>query len=187
MFHTSGWRHLFIVIPSVFVLLSILVSFGVIFHPSIVYATAKSDIRLQWATDWAKRQVGDTTTWGSGKNTYCEQFVENAYGVTGVATNPIDLYNRFGGVPASPALPGEILIFAANNDPIVGNGGNGHAGIYMGGDQMISVQYNGVQWHSVSDWSAHYAKLMGFVYPPSSWPGILNSNQAFGTGGYCGG
>lgn len=140
-------------------------------------------MRLQWAVDWAQKQIG-STDWGTGTDTYCERFIENAYGVIGKAGNPIDLFNKYNGVPADPATPGLILVFQANSS----NEGNGHAGIYIGGDQMISVQSSGVQQHSVSGWSQNVAPLLGYVYPPSDWPGIYGPGaQAFGTGGFCAG
>jgi len=183
MLHPSFWRRIFIVV-SLAVILSGLVSIGVVSHHSLARAAIPSgDVRLQWATGWAQQQIG-STAWGTGTNTYCEKFVENAYGVGGKAKNPIDLFNRFGGVPADPAIPGLIIVFAAN----AGNGQNGHAAIYMGGDRMISVQYNGVQWHSLSDWNQNIAPMLGFVYPPSDWPGIYGpgANPSV-PGGYCAG
>ena len=133
------------------------------------------DVRLEWATDWAEKQLG-SHDWDG----LCARFVENAYGTQGHFNDAKEMFDKLG-VPASPGLPGLIVAFQANDT----NGNHGHVGIYMGGDQMISATYNGVQWDSIVKWSEKLAPMVGYIYPPEDWPGVYAERTSAGEGGYC--
>ncbi len=132
--------------------------------PSPAEAAMSLAMKLLRAEAWAKSQVG-STAYGTGRNTLCQRFVENAYGTSGRYPSAI---------AAARALPrfsrgarGQMVFFAANSS----NGGFGHSGIYIGNGQMVSVTTSGVRISSVSGWSRGVAPFIGFANPPSSWPG----------------
>jgi hypothetical protein len=132
----------------------------------VTSTTITSNTKLSNAASWAVSQIG-STKWGTGTNTYCELFVENAFGTSGQF---VDAYTAFRsiGVSGNPQAPGQVVYFDktyGNN----GNAGNGHAGIYIGNDQFISVISSGVQQSKLSLWAD--SKYLGYANPPSSWPG----------------
>jgi cell wall-associated NlpC family hydrolase len=123
------------------------------------------------------------TPYVSGGNSYCEQFVEDAYNTPSRYGNPLDLINQVGGFSSNSPPPGVIAVFGSvSNGGPWDNGGNGHAAIYMGNGQMIGVAGGSIRWARVADWGA---PLYGYVYPPASWPGNPNGISRYGNGGYC--
>lgn len=157
---------------------------GPSFVPRLVSAQpAYADPRLQAAVAWAQAQLADPSVkfnWGSGTKTFCERFVENAYGTErnyNTASNPTDngawqdLQDRGLELDAlQPALiqPGDLVYFQAND----GNSFAGHAGIYIGDNQMIAVGSDGVTSSSITDWGRNVAPLLGYAAPPEDWPGV---------------
>jgi cell wall-associated NlpC family hydrolase len=121
--------------------------------------------KLSDAVAWAKTQIG-SRNWGTGTNTYCELFVENAFGTSGRFSTAYAGYQSIG-ISGSPQIPGQIVFFSKNSS----NGGYGHVGIYIGNGQFISVTSSGVQLESLSWWSSNVASYVGYASPPSSWPG----------------
>ena len=123
-----------------------------------------SATKLDNAVAWAWSQIG-STDWGTGDNTFCEQFVENAFGTTGKFLTAYNAYQSIG-ISGNPQVPGQIVFFAPTNDNL-----SGHSGIYVGNDQFISVTSSGVQLKSLSQWNENVAIYLGYADPPSSWPG----------------
>ena len=117
------------------------------------------------AATWAEQQAG-SQNWGSGTNTYCELFVENAFGTSGRYTNAYKAFQAIG-VSGSPQIPGQIVFFAQN----AGNGQLAHTGIYIGNGNFISATSNGVKQYSLTWWSNNVAKYVGYANPPFDWPG----------------
>lgn len=145
------------------------------------------DIRYSWATSWASSKVGSHHWFDEKQNTtLCELFIENAYGVTNKYGSPDELFASYG-IAGSPSIPGQIVVFDHASGYSVG-----HAGLYMGGGQMISVrpdhQYGSVvQWDPIATYGSQVATLRGYVNPPDDWPGV-NDPKAVkdsGSGGYC--
>jgi hypothetical protein len=148
-----------------------------------------ADPRLQRAVDWAIAQSRNPAVkyaWGSGSATECERFIENAFGTTGkywTASDPArngafwDMQDR--GLQLDPSQtglvqPGVIIYFEANE----GNGNAGHAGIYIGDGQMVSVGASGVTQSSVDDWNSSVAALLGYMAPPEDWAGLPSPTPA---------
>jgi hypothetical protein len=147
----------------------------------------ETDRRLTAAAAWAEAQAADPNVkynWGSGTATECERFIEEAFGTKyqyETASDPDrdgaywNLQDR--GLELDPNQPGliqlgVIVYFEAN----ASNGGAGHAGIYIGNGEMISVGDLGVTRSKVSDWSDHVAPLLGFAAPREDWPGLTVSD-----------
>jgi hypothetical protein len=133
----------------------------------IYYALPGDDVavKLAHAVTWAKAQIG-SVEWGTGTDTYCEKFVEQAFGTSGQYSTAYAAFEEIG-LDGSPIIPGQIVFFEKN----AGNGWSGHAGVYVGNDQFISVTTTGVQTRSLSSWSSTVAACIGYANPPASWPG----------------
>ncbi|MGI8688828.1 MAG: hypothetical protein ACR2M3_09645 [Thermomicrobiales bacterium] len=136
-----------------------------------------SDPRLQQAIVWATQQASAPRLWLDGGVTLCDQFVENAFGVTAQYPTAYDMYLALGksGDPARHVLAnlqhaplGTIVFFDRNT----GNWNDGHVGIFIGNDQFISVVTGGrVKQHSVQWWNDHVSRFLGWAYPRADWPG----------------
>lgn len=128
-------------------------------------ATMGLAMKLSRAADWAGKQIG-SKSWGTGTNTYCQRFAENAFGTSGKYASAIAAFRAIGRSVA-PSARGQMVFFGANRT----NGNWGHVGIVTGNDQFVSVTTTGVRAASISNWSRTVAPLIGSAYPPSSWPG----------------
>lgn len=136
-----------------------------------------SDPRLQQAVIWATQQASASRLWLDGGVTLCDQFVENAFGVTAQYPTAYDMYLALGksGDPARHTLadlqhapPGAIVFFDRNS----GNWNDGHVGVFIGNDQFISVVTGGhVKQHSVQSWNDQISRFLGWAYPRADWPG----------------
>jgi hypothetical protein len=158
---------------------------------SVTSAHAQAaDPRLGQAVGWAEEQlVARPQGWNRGGQTFCGQFVEDAYAVPPRLRAGHDTaWQIFLDIGTSSttstvgARPGDIVFFQQN----VGNSYAGHAGIYLGGDTMISVTDSGLPQSDVSKWSKYVAPLAGYVAPPPDWPGVGNTTpSSFSLGGAC--
>lgn len=160
-------------------LLSMLLSPIVTNQPANAATTLNpnSDPRLQQAIVWATQQVSASRLWLDGGVTLCDQFVENAFGVTAQYPTAYDMYLALGksGDPTRHTLadlqhapPGAIVFFDRNT----GNWNDGHVGVFLGNDQFISVVTGGhVGQHSVQSWNDQISRFLGWAYPRADWPG----------------
>ncbi|MCA1670304.1 MAG: C40 family peptidase, partial [Thermomicrobia bacterium] len=140
-------------------------------------ANPETDPRLSEAVAWAMQEVSAARLWLDGGVTLCDQFVENAYGVTAQYPTAYDMYLALSkpGDPAHHTLanlqsapPGTIVFFDKN----AGNWNDGHVGIFVGNDQFISVVTGGhVKQHNVQWWNDHVSPFLGWTYPRADWPG----------------
>ncbi len=139
-------------------------------------ANPDADPRLREAVVWATQQMGTAKLWLDGGVSLCDQFVENAYGVTAQYPTAYDMYLALGrSNPArttiaslSQAPAGAILFFDRNSK----NGGNGHVGIYIGNGQFIGVVSSGkVKQLGVQWWNDNASMFLSWTYPRADWPG----------------
>ena len=118
---------------------------------------------LTWALDLAR--VGSTqySARANGGVALCEQFVENAYGKSGILGSAKAGESGAGFHPGglTGALPGAVVEFAPSAD----NGDLGHVGLYLGGDLMVSATDSKVTVTSITWWAAHSAPLVGWRDP----------------------
>ncbi len=136
-----------------------------------------ADPRLQQAVSWATQQMGAPRLWIEDGVTLCDQFVENAFGVTAQYPTAYDMYRALGtsGDPARHTLaglqrapPGAIVFFDRNS----GNFGDGHVGIFLGNDRFVGVATGGtVKQYGVQWWDDHISRFLGWAYPRADWPG----------------
>lgn len=136
-----------------------------------------TDPRLQQAVTWATQEKSASRLWIDGGVTLCDQFVENAFGVTAQYPTAYDMYLALGksGDPARQTIaslqqapPGVIVFFDRN----AGNGNDGHVGIFLGNDQFIGVGGGGhVKQYGVQWWNDHTSRFLGWAYPRADWPG----------------
>jgi hypothetical protein len=124
-------------------------------------ASSEGDFRLEASIERAIQQLGSHEWDGR-----CQQFVESVYGVTSSFLDPVSMFDSIGTRDAH-LEPGVVVVFGPN----AANGYHGHAGIYLGEDLMVSATYLGVRYDSISYWSSSIAPLLGYAYPPPSWPG----------------
>ena len=139
------------------------------------------DPRLQQAVTWATHEMSAPRLWIEDGVTLCDQFVENAFGVTAQYPTAYDMYLALGksGDPARQTLaslqhvpPGVIVFFDRN----AGNYNDGHVGIFLGNDQFIGVGSGGhVKRYSVQWWNDHTSRFLGWAYPRTDWPGFSKS------------
>ncbi len=138
----------------------------------------RPDPRLSRAAAWAAQRVDGPHLWIADGDTLCGQFVEHAYGVSGVYATAYDMYRALGksrprtqhtlaGLGDAP--PGALVFFA----PTARNGGSGHVGIYIGGGEFVGVGTGGhVRRHGVRWYNDAIAPYLGWAYPPAGWPGV---------------
>ncbi|GEM_PF-5472363 len=159
--------------------LSLIFSLAIAPQPAGATGTPNPDAdpRLQQAVVWAAQQMSAPRLWIESGVTLCDQFVENAFGVTAQYPTAYDMYLALGksGDPVRHTLaslqhapPGVIVFFDRN----AGNWNDGHVGIFLGSDQFIGVVTDGrVKQHSVQWWNDHASHFLGWTYPRADWPG----------------
>jgi hypothetical protein len=140
-----------------------------------------SDPRLQQAVLWATQEMSAPRLWIEDGVTLCDQFVENAFGVTAQYPTAYDMYLALGksGEPTRQTLaslqhapPGVIVFFDRN----AGNYNDGHVGIFLGQGQFVGVGGGGhVKQYGVQWWNDHTSHFLGWAYPRADWPGYSKS------------
>jgi hypothetical protein len=143
-------------------------------------ANPDADPRLEEAVAWATRQMGTAKLWLDDGVSLCDQFVENAYGVTAQYPTAYDMYLALGRADATRttvaslgrAPAGAIVFFDRNSK----NGENGHVGIYIGSGQFIGVVSSGkVKQLGVQWWNDNASKFLSWTFPRDEWPGASRS------------
>lgn len=125
--------------------------------------------REQRAVDWAKSQIGQTSYGGHIWSGWCELFVEQAFNTSGKYGSAAANYNAkkaAGQIRTDTNPPAGALVFYSW-------GSFGHAGLSIGGGQVISTQGDGslalpVRQHGVTSIGLTY---LGWAWADSSWPG----------------
>jgi hypothetical protein len=106
--------------------------------------------------------LGDFT-WGSGSNTFCETYVEQATGIGNQGLTAADAAARLAGLgllkQGTPPA-GAIVYFGPSAD----NEFDGHVGIAQGGGLFKSVTVDGLALAPMAGWQAPY---LGWVDPQS--------------------
>ena len=112
--------------------------------------------------------LGDTR-WGFGRDTYCEQYVEQRFNLGNQGATAYAAYLRLAGLglvhPGPPPEPDDLVYFG----PAPANQFDGHVGVYDGGGRFTSVTFSGVQQYPLAGWDAPY---LGWV-----WPGDIRSDR----------
>ena len=102
----------------------------------------------------------------------CEKFVEEASGLQTKYANAITAWtsqskNAVQGLTG--IQPGDTVYFSPNE----GNGMNGHAGIYMGGNEFLSATDYGVATNDINNWTKSTGQqILGYI--PQNNPGLVN-------------
>lgn len=132
--------------------------------------------RAALAAAWAVAQIG-SQDWDN----WCAKFAANAYGQPAAGYNTaaqlgnatITHQARPAGNPLDGAQPGDLLYFRADES----NGQAGHAGIYLGGDEMVSATPTGVKRTKILTDPYYGPRFAGWGPAPESWQGPASTPQ----------